>query len=278
MPIDFATIQIGIRYDRPTLARMWGYKGHQVLARGVFTPKDSPHIILFVTRKKQTSLTQYDDYLSGDRLFWEGEKGHLNDERISSAKQRGEIIHLFYREIHHTLFEYKGPIEAIKYNPEVKMPSRFVFGLVHDQSPMDDIQTASKELEESSVTERHTLAKARIGQGAFREKLLKLWQGCAVTGAFLPSILKASHVKPWRLSDNRERLDPYNGLLLLPQYDCLFDAGLVAFTEEGKMLRSKALVGADFSALGIPKGAALRRVDDRHIPYLRYHRQFIFSG
>ena len=55
---------------------------------------------------------------------------------------------------------------------------------------------------------------------------MRLWGGrCAVTGLDLPLLLRASHIKPWRDSDNRERLDPYNGLLLSPSYDAAFDWG-----------------------------------------------------
>ena len=40
-------------------------------------------------------------------------------------------------------------------------------------------------------------------------------------------ILIASHIKPWRVSNNNERLDVYNGLLLLPNLDKLFDKGYI---------------------------------------------------
>lgn len=73
-------------------------------------------------------------------------------------------------------------------------------------------------------TERLQLIRARVGQGIYRERLI------ANCGAICPislvddeRLLKASHIKPWRFSSNEERLDPFNGFLLTPTYDLLFD-------------------------------------------------------
>ncbi|MCI6530224.1 MAG: HNH endonuclease, partial [Mesosutterella sp.] len=77
-------------------------------------------------------------------------------------------------------------------------------------------------------TERRELHLARIGQGIYRQRLLKFWhEKCAVTGFSNPDMLLASHIKPWRLSDNCERLDPCNGLLLSPALDRAFDRGFI---------------------------------------------------
>jgi putative restriction endonuclease len=276
MPIDFTEIQLGDRYDRPALARLWGYQGYEALSRGVVVQKDNPNIVLFVTRIKQTSLTNYKDYISGDRLYWEGEEGHQSDNRIASASKDGKSIHLFYREIHHTLFEYKGALELLTAEPKLDRPSSFVFRLLHDQSPIDDLSTHAQDLYLVALTEREAITKARLGQGKFREALLETWRGCSVTGLFLPAILKASHIKPWRASTNAERLDPYNGLLLLPQYDALFDAGLITFSNEGSMLLSRALDKVSLLLLGVESKSQLRNVHEAHKPYLSYHRLHIF--
>jgi hypothetical protein len=53
MPVKFDTLQIGHEYDRPFLASLWGYQGHQAISKGAVTPTNSNLIILFVTRKKQ---------------------------------------------------------------------------------------------------------------------------------------------------------------------------------------------------------------------------------
>lgn len=62
---------------------------------------------------------------------------------------------------------------------------------------------------------KEALVQARIGQGAYRADLMKVWNDrCAVTACAIPEMLRASHVKTWRVSDNAERLDSENGLIL----------------------------------------------------------------
>jgi putative restriction endonuclease len=71
---------------------------------------------------------------------------------------------------------------------------------------------------------------------------MSIWKGrCAVTGTNVAALLRASHIKPWRVSDNGERLDPENGLLLVANLDAAFDARLVSFRDEGTILSSPNL-------------------------------------
>jgi putative restriction endonuclease len=56
-------------------------------------------------------------------------------------------------------------------------------------------------------TERVSLIQSRIGQGIYRKKLIDLWQGCSVTSYGKIEMLRASHIKPWSVSNNNERLD-----------------------------------------------------------------------
>jgi hypothetical protein len=274
--LSFSRIQIGKKYERPWLATEWGYSSYRPFAKGVFCPRDSKQIILFVTRIKQQSLEQYEDYISGEYLFWEGEKRHGHDERIANASSTGDLIHLFFREIHHSPFEYRGLVTLIKMVTIPAKPIRFVFRLAHDLGPQDDILTHQQELANVPETERQALTKARIGQGAFRQQLIEMWEACAVTDVRLPNVLRASHIKPWRFSSNSERLDPYNGLLLLPQYDQLFDKGLISFDENGNLLRSPALDGIEPTKLGIDLQDKLRSLSRHHRGFLEYHRSQVF--
>lgn len=83
-----------------------------------------------------------------------------------------------------------------------------------------------------SSTERTALIQARLGQGKFREKLIELWDGkCSVSGYNDPRVLVASHIKPWFLASNTERLDSRNGLLLTPNLDKVFDKGLITLIQ-----------------------------------------------
>lgn len=123
-------------------------------------------------------------------------------------------------------------------------------------------------------TVRQQLIDARVGQGRFRKELLTWWDGqCAVTGATVSDVLVASHIKPWVQSDNIERLDMYNGLLLSATLDRLFDRGLIGFAADGRLIRSRRISDEDLARLGIAPDCRLRRVATRHLPYLALHRQ-----
>ncbi len=60
-------------------------------------------------------------------------------------------------------------------------------------------------------TEKSIMVNTRMGQGTFRNQLVNMWQGCAITGYKNTHMLVASHIKPWRDSSNSERLDKFNG-------------------------------------------------------------------
>ena len=124
-----------------------------------------------------------------------------------------------------------------------------------------------------TVTERDALVSARIGQGPFRSAVLAQWERrCAVTGCATLEVIRASHIKPWRLSTNEERLDPENGLPLVATLDALFDAGLIAFASDGAMLVSERLPAEERDKLQL-QGSRLRwRPDARTAAYLAEHR------
>lgn len=90
-------------------------------------------------------------------------------------------------------------------------------------------------------TEKERMVKARIGQGKFKKLLIERECKCALCGVTDPRILIASHIKPWSVSTNEERLDKNNGLLLCPNHDALFDKHLISFDVHGKIVISQTL-------------------------------------
>lgn len=125
-------------------------------------------------------------------------------------------------------------------------------------------------------TEKESIVTSRIGQGDFRKRLIQYWHGCAISRFNKYDILIASHIKPWRDATNDERLDIFNGLLLLPNYDKLFDKGYISFDLSGKIIFSKFITGDDRETLGIKKDVSLVHIDDRHKKYLKYHQENCF--
>ncbi len=47
--INFEAIKIGNKYNRPALAKLWGYKSFNAISRGVFSPQGMDILIFFIT-------------------------------------------------------------------------------------------------------------------------------------------------------------------------------------------------------------------------------------
>jgi len=107
------------------------------------------------------------------------------------------------------------------------------------------------------------------------------WQNGArnvgVTGSTTLAAIRASHIKPWCKSNNSERLDPDNGLPLVGTLDALFNAGLITFTQDGRMLVSKQL-DSEIEHLGVLRLKLVRKPDPQTAEYLEYHREWVFKG
>ena len=146
MPVSFEAIQVGSRQDIKQLAVLWGYSGYQAIARGVVTPKGTPYIIFFITKERRSTDKQYQNELADGRLKIDGEEKHGNDLRYVNAKQRGDQIHLFYRERHSDLYTYKGQMFLGTYELRTTAPSRFEFSLDADTA------TALSDLETEALT------------------------------------------------------------------------------------------------------------------------------
>ncbi|MCL9777255.1 HNH endonuclease [Vibrio methylphosphonaticus] len=124
-------------------------------------------------------------------------------------------------------------------------------------------------------TEKTILVNTRVGQGYFRSQLIQMWGGCALTGYKNTQLLLASHIKPWRDSNNEERLDKYNGLLLLANLDKAFDLGFISFDNQGKVMISKYLERPE--VIGLHECMSFPIVN-QHKPYLEHHRGMLFKG
>jgi putative restriction endonuclease len=130
-----------------------------------------------------------------------------------------------------------------------------------------------------ATTEAERLVVLRVGQNLFRDALLDYWQGaCCVTGLAVPTLLRASHIKPWALcADDNERLDVFNGLLLAPHLDALFDGGWMTVNDDGLVVISPQLPHAARVSLGAADARwHVGRLTAAHRQYLTFHRQSVF--
>lgn len=130
----------------------------------------------------------------------------------------------------------------------------------------------SKQDTSTLITSRATTVMARVGQQRFRKQVMAFWgDACALSGVDEPKLLIASHIVPWSKSDADVKLDPFNGLLLAPHYDRLFDQGLISFRANGSILMSPAAKKLP-PEFGLSRTMKLRKIDPRHLPYLSEHR------
>ena len=135
----------------------------------------------------------------------------------------------------------------------------------------------SEEKMEDKITTKDVITKIRIGQSQFRKKLILSLKKCPITKIDDPRILNASHIKPWMMSNNKERLDIKNGFLLSPTFDKLFDKGFITFSFDKKILISPTISPQNVERLNIYNG---KIIDDLPIDgrerYLEYHHKKIF--
>lgn len=139
-------------------------------------------------------------------------------------------------------------------------------------------------------TVKESLIQARRGQGRFRANVEAIDDTCRLTGVSNPSLLIASHIKPWRLcQSSNERLDGMNGLMLTPDADLLFDRGFISFEDDGVVRISPRIDHDDLRRLGFgqpvweqfgfseaPTNWKTRGFLVQQYKYLEYHRDEIF--
>lgn len=128
-----------------------------------------------------------------------------------------------------------------------------------------------------SQTEKYQIAKSRIGQGKFRRLLIEEGMLCPFTQVDDLGLLVASHIKPWSVSSNSERLNPKNGLLLTPTYDKLFDRGFISFTENKELMISSRLDRPNILRLGLELNNVVSSLNlEGREQYFDYHRREVF--
>lgn len=149
----------------------------------------------------------------------------------------------------------------------------FTYGKKGERSPA--------QASEPKVSSRQNeIRKARQGQGIYRDKLLSECPFCPITMINDERLLIASHIKPWAVASDSEKLDPKNGFILSPLYDKLFDRGLMTFTEDRRIVLSNWISPKNKERLGIKDGqfVQLLPLDEARQSYMQFHRSSVFKG
>jgi putative restriction endonuclease len=162
------------------------------------------------------------------------------------------------------------------------MPDREALDVAAERSADAAADVLQAEIESAphlGPTEIEQLVRARRGQGRFRLNLLKVEKRCRLTHVELEQFLVASHIKPWAVCTNEERLDGHNGLLLAPHIDRLFDRGWITFSDTGELMTANDDARSVLAAWGVTdpepcEGAFTKR----QCAFLAYHRQEVFRN
>jgi hypothetical protein len=145
----------------------------------------------------------------------------------------------------------------------------------------DEIQLNIEQNTNIDQTEIEAIVKSRRGQGRYRRNLELIENSCRVTGVTDKRLLRASHIKPWRLCENNhERLDGNNGLLLTPSIDLLFDQGYISFNDDGSLLVSTQVADDQLAAIHLPieREFTAGTFSIVQCLYLAFHRKNVFRA
>lgn len=156
----------------------------------------------------------------------------------------------------------------------------------HEITPLlsDDLDIWERKIEQTvskdatiTETERLELVRARRGQGLFKKRVSRIERRCRITGVDNPIHLVGSHCKPWRDSNNEERLDGENGLLLTPSVDHLFDRGFIGFEDNGNLVISPVAHHLSLHRMGIDTSKTINvgAFTSGQKRYLDFHRNSV---
>jgi putative restriction endonuclease len=126
------------------------------------------------------------------------------------------------------------------------------------------------------------LARARLGQGAFRVLVTEAYQKrCAITGERTLPVLEAAHIQPFA-SEGPNRV--CNGLLLRSDLHILFDRGYVTVTPDlrvqiSKRIREEFENGMDYYALQDKPLIVLPGIaaEQPAAEFLRWHNRHVYE-
>ena len=224
-------------------------------------------------------------------------RGQRHEQEIYAALGRNELPFL---ELYRTVFE-GARVAGVD---ESALPD--FLGIAHGAARRGDLFVGEEELygedlereaallvdydgTQDPETIGVALAEIRVGQARFARQVLENYQQrcgfCGLDGRPLSGhrLTVASHVKPWRSSTPRQRLDPRNGVAACPTHDAAFDTGLMTIRADGRIAHagklSAATSGDPIAAtaftvrehLLVPEGSRPPRTQ-----YLEWHHQHIW--
>jgi len=302
------TLILGNHYSKKDLSLIFDEKGLLTSREGIFSSKTLDSYLFFVDLVKEGKEDRFhfNDYFDGDLFHWDSQTTqHINSPRIQKIVNK-ELSVLLFTRIHPKIksktqpFVYCGRLEYVEYDENKTRPVHIIsLSLDYDESTKNQnlidiynwkpesigrtssnnvylvkkqISRPKGEQKKPNYTERRGLVTSRVGQGWYRQEILKKWGNkCSITGCSLTEILISSHIKGWSECNEDERLDVDNGILLSPHIDSLFDKHFISFEDDGSIMISDKVSKVDLDILGVSKSIRLK-VDEGMKKYLKHHR------
>lgn len=288
--------RVGALYNRQ--AQIHALLGGQQQG-GISTPKDKSIIIAFTGEAGVSH--GYRDFWDDDEIFHYCGEGQSGDMRYAGGNRAieqhvsdGKKLILFQMMGKGRPYRYLGEFVRLSSyiqpnTPDTKGDLRDAivfrlrpvgtsegFGMFEEEIVIAQAEVNSGVQE----TADRRLVEVRTKQRLFRERLIGVEKGCRLTGIEDLRFLRASHIKPWASSQDDERVDGQNGLLLSPHADLLFDHGWISFENNGKLLVACNLPAEVEVGLGLSlkRGQMYGAFSRRQQDYLGFHRDVIFKA
>ncbi len=174
--------------------------------------------------------------------------------------------------------EFNSNWERLAYESEMLL-AKWTGERIEIVAEIDPLEIPRKGLD------RKALVKIRVNQNFFRAAVLAAYEfRCCITGLAVPDLLNASHILPWS-KDEKNRVNPRNGLCLNTLHDRAFDRGLLTITSDLKVRISPSIKKP--AKRTDPTQQFLTRYDGmtitlprRFLPereFLEYHNEKIFK-
>lgn len=303
----FNQFKFGGFYTKNSISELLGEDSLKSVREGIYTSTSTGSILLFVDLVKtgKEERFHFNDYFQEDYFHWDSQTTqHINSPRIQKIVQSDVEVNLFVRISPRVKskvqpFTYCGRLNYVDHDPNTFKPVHIVFQSMDFNEKSDSLnlleiydwkpeniggtstnyfkfvpkgETQTREHKKPNYTERRGLVTSRVGQGYYRQEIIKKWNSkCSLTGSTLKDVLISSHIKGWSECNDTERLDPDNGILLSPNVDSLFDKHLISFNDNGSMILSERISNSELEVLGL-KSDMVIDVTDGMKPYLKFHR------
>jgi hypothetical protein len=302
-------LSVGDTYSKKDLAEILGQPNLAKVREGIARCASSSATLFFVDLEKlgKEQRFHFNDFFQEDFFHWDSQTTqHIHTPTIQQIVKGDLTPHLFVRVVQKIKnvtqpFIYCGRLVFDTHEEGTSKPVHMLFHNIDydDHTTNDDLidiylwkpskagrETQSKinrqgvitpnrarKYRKPNETERKGLVTSRVGQGYYRQKIIERWEGkCPVSGMSIIPILIASHIVPWSQSNDEEKLDVNNGILLSPNVDALFDKCLISFKNDGSILISGKISIEDRVALGLNHTIKIP-VSERMTPYLERHRE-----